>query len=104
MQTVPIWWTTVLQVVSLIVSLLAIVTFLRSGQKVKIEQAEAMQELAHSIKAIADAQQRTEGTVATALEESKKEHATIWKRIDEVREKQTTLCALHTVNHPGQAL
>lgn len=101
---VPTWFSIGLQVLSALVSIIAVIKFLRSGQEVKVEQAKAMLELTHSVQAITDAQTRTDDKVDTALEESKKTHDLLWKRIDELREKQTTLCALHTVNHPGQAL
>ena len=101
--TVPVWWRIGLQILSALVSIFAIISFVRTGTKTKVEQAEAMQELAHSIKVIADAQKRTEDKVDAAVETANKEHEAIWKRIDEAKDKQTKLCALHTVNHPGQA-
>lgn len=101
---VPTWFSIGLQVLSALVSIIAVIKFLRSGQEVKVEQAKAMLELTHSVQALADAQTRMDDKVDDALEESKKAHDLLWKRIDEIREKQTTLCTLHTVNHPGQAL
>ena len=99
----PTWWSVLLQGLSALVSIIAIIKFVRDGTKVKVEQAEAMKELAHSIKALADAQTRTEDKVDAAVETANKEHEAIWKRVDEVKDKQTKLCVLHTVNHPGQA-
>ena len=101
--TAPVWWSVGLQILSALVSIFAIISFVRTGTKTKVEQAEAMQELAHSIKVIADTQKRTEDKVDAAVETANKEHEAIWKRVDEVKDKQTKLCVLHTVNHPGQA-
>lgn len=101
--TAPAWWSIGLQILSALVSIFAIISFVRTGTKTKVEQAEVMQELAHSIKVIADAQQRTDDKVGDAVEMANKEHEAIWKRVDELKDKQTKLCALHTVNHPGQA-
>ena len=97
-------WSIILQALSALVSVIAVIGFIRSGQKTKVEQAEAMSEMSHSIKVLADAQVRADDKLDNAVEESKKDRAVMWKRIDEVKERQTTLCALHTVNHPGQAL
>ena len=100
----PTWLGVAVQVLSAVVSIIAVVGFIKAGQKTKVEQAEAMMELAHSIKAIADAQQRSDTKVEEALVSAKAEHTTIWNRIDEIKDKQTRLCALHTVNHPAQTL
>ena len=98
----PIWWSVLLQVLSALVSIIALIKFVRDGTKAKVEQAEAMKELAHSIKALADAQTRTDEHITAVEADTKQVHDTIWKRIDELKTKQTTLCALHAVNHPGQ--
>ena len=105
MQTaVPAWWSVIIQVLSALVSVIAIISFVRTNQKTKNDQAEAMMEMSHSVKAVADAQLRTDGKVDEHIAETNKMKDAMWKRIDEVKEKQTTLCALHTVNHPGQQI
>lgn len=100
--TVPNWWSIALQVLSALVSIIAVIGFIKSGQKTKVEQAEAMMEMSHSIKVLADAQVRADDKLDDAVEESKKDRQTMWKRIDEIKERQTTLCTMHGLNHPGQ--
>lgn len=102
MSGAPNWLGDVLQMLTLLTSILAIATFVRSGQKVKIEQAESMTRMSSSISVLADSQKRTDDKLDSAIKNADQEHKEIREEIGKVTEKQTTLCALHTVNHPGQ--
>ena len=104
MLEAPAWVGELLQFATLLTSILAIVTFVKNGQKVKVEQAQSQITMMNSISTIADAQKRTDETVAVAIKDADTEHEKLWEAVEKVTEKQTTLCALHSVNHPGQAL
>lgn len=104
MLEAPAWIGEVLQFATLLTSILAIVTFVKNGQKVKVEQAQSQITMMNSISTIAEAQKRTDETVTVAIKDADTEHEKLWKAVEKVTEKQTTLCALHSVNHPGQAL
>ena len=104
MLEAPAWIGELLQFATLITSILAIVTFVKNGQKVKVEQAQSQITMMNSISTIADSQKRTDEKVTGALRNAELEHDRLWGAVDKITEKQTTLCALHGVNHPGQSL
>lgn len=108
-------WESLPQLLSMLVSIFAVVTFVKQGTKSKIEQATAMTSLAKSVTELAKSVQelRTEfhnetesirDELESSQEDSKHEVEKVWDTVKGLQTKQTTLCALHSVNHPGQAV
>lgn len=104
MLEAPIWLGDLLQFATLITSILAIVTFIKGGQQAKLEREKSMNTMVSSISTLADSQKRTDDKVDAAIKDADQEHKELWEAVEGVVKKQTTLCALHSVNHPGQAL
>lgn len=104
MLEAPAWIGQLLQFATLVTSILAIITFIKNGQKAKLEQIQSMTTMTNSIATLADAQKRTDDKVDAAIKDADQEHAELWKAVEGVVNKQTTLCALHSINHPGQTL
>ena len=108
-------WETLPQLLSILVSVFAVVTFIKQGTKSKVEQAEALALLTKTVADLTKSVQDLRADHRTESEEIREEidaahtestHAIekVWDTVKVLQAKQTTLCALHSVNHPGQAV